>query len=153
MALPAYPNALSIDAIDTELGSPSGGGDHSFRNQSSIASKSIPDSFSEFHSYSHATIPNAPTNVAGVHGGSGDNDHIYVTFTDNSGDEDYFDIEASINSTSSYSSIGINPANDTTKTHIINCLTTDFVVYRVKSRNSAGSSAWAYSTKVFANFC
>ncbi|MBX3163946.1 MAG: T9SS type A sorting domain-containing protein [Bacteroidetes bacterium] len=87
---------------------------------------------------STGTAPNAPLNLTATNNGSLTN---HVAWTDNSNDEDSFDLYFKIGagSTANYSLLATLPANTTTYTHTGLSYTTTYC-YKVAATNSAGSN-------------
>ncbi len=85
------------------------------------------------------TIPNNPSNLSAS---SLSSSQIDISWNDNSNNEDDFQIQRSLTGSGSWSQIAIVNANTTNYSNIgLNAITTYH--YRVRARNTAGSSNWS----------
>ncbi|MBX3163549.1 MAG: T9SS type A sorting domain-containing protein [Bacteroidetes bacterium] len=85
------------------------------------------------------TAPNAPLNLTATNNGSLTNN---VAWTDNSNNEDNFELHYTFGSNPTYSLLATLPANTTSYTHTGLSYTTTYC-YKVAATNSAGSSAFS----------
>jgi len=143
MTLPSSPNAISMGAINTELGLSGTAANMNMNTQASQHSPALsqPHSMSEWHGYTHATIPTAPTKCNTANHAFG----IQATWFDTSSNETNFDIEWSEDGGAFGSPHSVG-AGVTSAFYPDECFEGSTYACRVKSRNAAGSSAWCTDT-------
>lgn len=138
MALPSSPNALSMNAINVELGL-LGVAQSTMSGQAALHNPSLsaPHSMSEWWGYSHASPPSAPTKCNTNNGTFG----ITAIWFDTSSDETGFDIEWSVNS-GAFGNAQTVGANVTTVNYSGTCFYQSTYACRVRAYNASGDSAW-----------